>query len=87
MTAAQTVSAAMCCQTLRGEEGKREQGYSHRNFGKLRHFTYPPFSDYPGNKLDVKLAFLFLGGLNTTQLSLLYTYASAKRNKMYYFAE
>lgn len=44
MTAAQTVTAAVCCQTLRGEEGKREQGYSHRNFDKLRHFTYPPFS-------------------------------------------
>lgn len=31
MTAAQTVRAAVCCQTLRGEDGKREQGYSQVN--------------------------------------------------------
>lgn len=57
MTAAQTVTAAVCCQTLRGEEGKKEQGYVIGILASQRHFTYPPSQICPHVKLAI-LVFL-----------------------------
>lgn len=41
-TAAQTVTATVCCQTLRGEEGEKEKGYSHGDFGKSKTLHLSP---------------------------------------------
>lgn len=50
MTTAQTVTAAVCCQTLRGEEGKKEQGYSQRNFSEKDTSLIPPSHISPVKK-------------------------------------
>lgn len=53
--AAQTLTAAVCCQTLRGEEGEKEQGHGHRDLfvWQVKDTSLiPPSHIYPANKSD-----------------------------------